>query len=356
MVLPAPDPPYRGLARFEPDDHARFFGRTRLAESLTALTRASRCVIVLGPSGSGTSSLLRAGLIPLLRNTEVAASRPAAIRICTPGPRPMRDRRKLFIPAEGPGDTWLVIDQSEEVFTLCKDLQERREFIGLLLAPRDRESRLRVVLGVRADFYGRLLEHQDLAPVLAEAALPVGPMSADELRRVGLESSGGETRYSYAEPALSRTTRASQHGTVLHHLRSRSRRRHSGLRPNSVERRRRQSRCTSDVLGCATTGPHSCRNPQLSHTDPMARNWQLVATWDASFCGTDRSSSGSEHSPEPMGPADREAPRRCPRWLTPPMGRYWQSGERRGRFSCGTLPPASPSVCPLPRRVPRSSP
>lgn len=176
--------PYRGLARFEPGDHARFFGRARLTESLTALAERHRCVVVLGPSGSGKSSLLRAGLVPWLRNTEDPGLRPATIRILTPGPRPVRDHRKLFAPAEGPGDTWLVVDQFEEIFTLCHDAEQQREFVRLVLSAQEPGSRLRVVVGMRADFYARCLEHEGLARVLGEASLPVGPMTPDELREV----------------------------------------------------------------------------------------------------------------------------------------------------------------------------
>ncbi|GGR86791.1 hypothetical protein GCM10010252_26840 [Streptomyces aureoverticillatus] len=187
------DPPYRGLARFEPGDHMRFFGRTRLTDQLTALAGAHRCVVVLGPSGSGKSSLLRAGLIPRLQSTTNPQLRPAAIRILTPGPQPVRDHRKLFTPAEnsgdlagaeGPADTWLVVDQFEEVFTLCHDPAQRREFIDLVLSARRPGSRLRVVVGVRADFYARCLEYEGLAEVLGEASLPVGPMAPEELREV----------------------------------------------------------------------------------------------------------------------------------------------------------------------------
>ncbi|WP_307805820.1 WD40 repeat domain-containing protein [Streptomyces chrestomyceticus] len=178
------EPPYRGLARFEPGDHARFFGRTRLTDDLAGLTRDHRCVLVVGPSGSGKSSLLRAGLIPHLQQTEAPARRPAAIRVLTPGPRPVREHRERFAPADGPGDTWLVVDQFEEVFTLCQDPAERREFIGLLLSARDPGSRLRVVAGVRADFYAHCLQHEGLAAVVREASLPVGPMRPEELRAV----------------------------------------------------------------------------------------------------------------------------------------------------------------------------
>ncbi|MGW0538484.1 nSTAND1 domain-containing NTPase [Streptomyces sp. NPDC003032] len=75
-ALPRPGP-------FRTGDHARFLGRVRLTDHLTAPTAAHRCGMVLGPSGSGKSSLLHAGLIRRLRNTEDPALRPAAIRILT---------------------------------------------------------------------------------------------------------------------------------------------------------------------------------------------------------------------------------------------------------------------------------
>lgn len=69
---PAPDerPPYRGLARFEPDDTDLFFGREGLVTDVLELVREHRFAAVFGASGSGKSSLLRAGLIPRLRQTE----------------------------------------------------------------------------------------------------------------------------------------------------------------------------------------------------------------------------------------------------------------------------------------------
>ncbi|WP_367048532.1 hypothetical protein [Streptomyces sp. Je 1-332] len=184
--------PYRGLTRFEPGDLGRFFGRGRPTESLAAMASAQRCVMVVGPSGIGKSSLLRAGFIPRLQNTKDPASRPAAIRILTPGPRPVRDHEKVFVPAEGPGETWLVVDQFEEIFTLCRDVAERREFIRLLLTAQDPGSRLRVVLGVRADFYVRCLEHEGLADVLAQACVPVAPMTPNELREVIVKPAAAE--------------------------------------------------------------------------------------------------------------------------------------------------------------------
>ncbi|MFC8432811.1 DNA-binding protein [Streptomyces sp. NPDC057253] len=176
------DPPYQGLARFEPDDHDRYFGRDRLVTALRQLVRDRRFTAVFGPSGSGKSSLLRAGLIPALR----AERELAAIRVLTPGAHPARTHAAALGPVTkaGVGDTLVVVDQFEEVFTLCRDPEERRAFLDLLLAAREPGSGLRVVIAVRADFYGRCAEHRALADALGEAGLLVGPMDPAELREV----------------------------------------------------------------------------------------------------------------------------------------------------------------------------
>ncbi|AKN74953.1 hypothetical protein QR97_39385 [Streptomyces sp. PBH53] len=180
----AEESPYRGLTRFEPSDADVFFGRDQLVESLLELVRTHRCAVVLGPSGSGKSSLLRAGLVPRLREDAGPETPLAAIRILTPGAHPVRAHAERLRPAEKPGDTLVLVDQFEEVFSLCPDPDERAAFIGLLLTSREPTSRLRVVLGVRADFYGRCLEHPELVRVVREAGLPVGPLSREELREV----------------------------------------------------------------------------------------------------------------------------------------------------------------------------
>ncbi|MER7789088.1 DNA-binding protein [Streptomyces sp. NPDC097640] len=176
-------PPYRGLARFEPGDHERFFGRDQLVADLLELVGESRFAAVFGPSGSGKSSLLRAGLIPALRDGAAEPlPRPSVIRVLTPGDRPLRTHADALGPKGGDGDTWLVVDQFEEVFTLCQDPAERAGFIERLLSARDEGSRLRVVIGVRADFFGRCAEHRELTAALRGATLLVGPMGRAELR------------------------------------------------------------------------------------------------------------------------------------------------------------------------------
>ncbi|MDC0773293.1 nSTAND1 domain-containing NTPase [Streptomyces sp. HD] len=173
--------PYRGLARFEVGDAELFFGRDEVTDALVRAVAGHRVFAVFGPSGSGKSSLLRAGLIPRLRSID-GPHRPAAVRILTPGEHPLRTHARVCEPAPGAGDTWLVVDQFEEVFTLCRDTAERAGFLARLLSAAEPGSRLRVVLGVRADFYGRCAEHRELADALRAANLPVGPMSPAELR------------------------------------------------------------------------------------------------------------------------------------------------------------------------------
>ncbi|MFD3622394.1 PQQ-binding-like beta-propeller repeat protein [Streptomyces sp. NPDC058676] len=179
--------PYRGLARFETGDSGLFFGREQLTADLVGLLRRRRFAAVFGPSGSGKSSLLRAGLIPVLRHAQEPGPRPAAIRILTPGEHPARSHAPLLAPAiprdgSAGADTFVIVDQFEEVFTLCHDADERARFIDLLLTARQPESHLRVLLAVRGDFYGRCAEHRDLADALRDANLLAGAMSQAELR------------------------------------------------------------------------------------------------------------------------------------------------------------------------------
>ncbi|WP_416979605.1 hypothetical protein [Streptomyces sp. T028] len=175
-------PPYRGLARFEPDDRHLFFGRDQAVERLERLVCDHRLAVLFGASGSGKSSLLRAGLIHRLRERIAGGASPAVLRILTPGPRPSTTWGHLFAPAVDGPESWVVVDQFEELFTLCRDREERARFIDLLLAARDKGSRLRVLISVRADFYPRCLEHRGLADALLGAALALGPMTAAELR------------------------------------------------------------------------------------------------------------------------------------------------------------------------------
>ncbi|MBB4918686.1 nSTAND1 domain-containing NTPase [Streptosporangium saharense] len=153
--------PYRGLARFETEDHDYFFGRSALVERLVTLLETHRFLLVVGPSGCGKSSLLRAGLVPSLRGR--------AVRVMTPGAHPRLSGEAVDV---------LVVDQFEETFTLCEDPAERRRFVEELVAA----GHTRVVLAVRADFFDRCTHHPDLVEAVRDATVPVGPMSGAELR------------------------------------------------------------------------------------------------------------------------------------------------------------------------------
>ncbi|MER7794601.1 hypothetical protein [Streptomyces sp. NPDC097640] len=185
-------PPYPGLRRFQPEDRERFFGRDRLTEDLVGLVRERRFAAVVGASGSGKSSLLRAGFIPALQEAGPAAGRPAALRILTPGPHPARAHAQALTAARGRGDTVVLVDQFEETFTLCHDPAERAEFIELLLSARDPERRLRVVVAVRADFFGHCAGHRALADALRDATLLVAPMTPAELREAIVKPAAAE--------------------------------------------------------------------------------------------------------------------------------------------------------------------
>ncbi|MFG6200582.1 hypothetical protein [Nonomuraea sp. JJY05] len=174
--------PYLGLASYDTHDRGRFFGRERLVEELHELLSRHRFAAVFGPSGSGKSSLLRAGLVPAARGQTPHSGEPfGQSLVLTPGEHPM-EHADRFLPGKDGSDTLIVIDQFEEVFTLCRDPRERTRFIDLLLSAREAQSRMRTVIAVRADFYGRCAEHRTLTTALREANLLVGPMHPDELR------------------------------------------------------------------------------------------------------------------------------------------------------------------------------
>lgn len=174
--------PYRGLARFEPGDRDLFFGRDQLVAQLAQRVRASRMVAVVGASGSGKSSLLRAGLLPSLQTQPSSGCRLTAIRILTPGPRPSSTHCPALTASHEAGDTLVVVDQFEELFTLCSDPAERAAFLDLLVKAVEPKNRLRVVIAVRADFLGRCAEHRPLAAALTDATFLLGPMGPAELR------------------------------------------------------------------------------------------------------------------------------------------------------------------------------
>jgi WD40 repeat protein len=198
--------PYIGLSAFRSRDSDLFFGRDALVAELMNRLGERRFVGVFGASGSGKSSLLQAGLIAGISSScPVVIFTPGAhpIEECAVGlaaltgqsPALLRDefaaspeslhlRVRQAVAGEPEAvDAVIVIDQFEEVFTLCADHDERARFIdSVVFAATAETSRARVVIGVRADFYGHCGEHPQLVEALRDAQVLVGPMTPDELR------------------------------------------------------------------------------------------------------------------------------------------------------------------------------
>jgi hypothetical protein len=174
--------PFKGLASFEFVDAPYFFGRERLIAELVARAVGAPLLGLVGPSGSGKSSLVRAGLLPALAAGVLPGSSAWRRIVIRPGEHPMRELAYLDLAGGGP--SVLVIDQFEELFTACFDEQERVAFVEALVAAADRrDGDGLVVVAVRADYYGRCAAYPALSRLLAASHVLVGPLDAHELRR-----------------------------------------------------------------------------------------------------------------------------------------------------------------------------
>jgi WD40 repeat protein/transcriptional regulator with XRE-family HTH domain len=191
---PAGDPPYQGLESFGRDDAERFFGREELVRQAHDRWRAivadparPNLLVLVGASGSGKSSVLHAGLRPRLERDG------ARCWTMAPGPSPVTRLRTRLAELEGAAVAEtdgarqvLLVDQFEELFTACQDAAERVRFLRAIeeLAAPARGPAVGVVVTLRIDFYGELVAtRQQLAPVLQDAQVLVGPMDRTELTR-----------------------------------------------------------------------------------------------------------------------------------------------------------------------------
>jgi len=203
--------PYKGLRSFGESDAEDFFGREDLVDRLVrALRGGSNLVSLVGPSGSGKSSVIAAGLIPRLRDGAVPGSESWVIARMVPGANPLAEVESVVAAAAGPptgleklldpgaegngeaatlrvitgGRVLLVIDQFEELFTITDD-QPRRRFLGALAsAVAEPGSQITVVLALRADYYDRPLLHPEFAQVFIPGVVNVLPMTPSELEVV----------------------------------------------------------------------------------------------------------------------------------------------------------------------------
>ena len=222
--------PYRGLAAFQQEHEGLFFGREETVRRLWQLYHRlhrhpglCRLLAIVGPSGSGKSSVARAGLLPMLQRQPIPGPEAPQVALFTPGDRPIERLVCALLPllgtearlpaselltltrelrsehqrsAEGlrivastlPGidraPLLVVVDQFEETYALCKDAAERRQFIALLLyAAESPESRVSVVLTLRSDFLDEVRQHPELSRAIAQSSMLLPELSVAELRR-----------------------------------------------------------------------------------------------------------------------------------------------------------------------------
>lgn len=228
--------PYLGLTAYRRADAELFFGRSRPTAELTELVRATvgpegdgGIVMLVGASGAGKSSLLAAGLLPALADpvddwavaTMTPGTAPVAALLAAVRAADRADESAVTVALAAPGptdDAWLVgggpgsgesektddssesitaaltewgagrhrlliVDQFEELFTLCRDDDEREAFLAALehLAIRGEREPAAVVIAVRADFYARCLDFPVLEDALKHRSYLLGPMRLDEL-------------------------------------------------------------------------------------------------------------------------------------------------------------------------------
>lgn len=202
--LPSGVCPWRGLDTYDVADRPWFAGRERLVAELLARLSSDRLVVVVGASGSGKSSLVRAGMLGALGEDALPGSAGWTTLVMRPGASPMRELAAVALGAaqaaptlgdlllrlaeqgddrDEPRRTVLVVDQLEELWTACDDDRERQSFLDAL-AGIAHETDARVVLAVRGDYFPRLADHPALAALARDATVLVGAPSRAEVRRM----------------------------------------------------------------------------------------------------------------------------------------------------------------------------
>ena len=198
--------PYRGLDQFHPEHAQLFYGRSKMINSLVESLAEHNILPVLGPSGSGKSSVVMAGLIPVLQNKGLPGS--AELNILpkvVPGSTPLMNLSRALAP-DDPEKVYkliqdnpeqlahfleqttdhavvLVVDQFEELFTLAGDGQEQQLFVDCLLALVTVEKKPhRVILTMRDDYLQRINKFPQLQEAFEKAKWLVMPMTAGEIR------------------------------------------------------------------------------------------------------------------------------------------------------------------------------
>ena len=197
--------PFKGLEFFEVSDAEYFCGRERLVGKLLARAAESGLVGLLGPSGIGKSSLLRAGVLAALARDGVPGSAGWRQVVLRPGEQPHRQLTRALdggqidaaLAGLSPGERLVIaVDQLEELFTSCEREDERAAFLEqLCIAASDVRRRALVLVALRGDYYTRFVSYPRFADLLSREHVLVGPMDRAELThaieqpaaRVGLE-------------------------------------------------------------------------------------------------------------------------------------------------------------------------
>lgn len=184
--------PFKGLAPFEAEDAEFFFGRERLVDELVGRLEDAPLLAIVGASGSGKSSLLRAGLLPALEWER---------RVVRPGEQSAPDLIGTLEQVPAGERLVLAVDQFEELFSESVAEDERRAFVDALVeAAWDPDRRALIAIALRADFFGRLAPYVELADLVGPNHVLLGPMSTGELRRA-IEGPAARTGLQ-VEPAL----------------------------------------------------------------------------------------------------------------------------------------------------------
>ncbi len=174
--------PFMGLNSYNEDDHLLFYGRDRVIEALDQLTADQQLVVVSGASGTGKSSVIKAGLLPLLREKGWQI-----LPVIRPGKEPMKNIEGEILDGitnlDGQHPTLLIIDQYEELITQCLHPEERQAFEEQLLSWLQAHSQLHIVISIRSDFEPQF-EEATLAQWWAKGRYVVPAFSQDELREV----------------------------------------------------------------------------------------------------------------------------------------------------------------------------
>jgi uncharacterized protein (DUF697 family) len=212
-----PENPYRGMNPFEEDDATVFFGREDVTQHLVGRVESSRFAALVTESGTGKSSLLRAGLVPSLRDKKWAvlhvtgATRDPFERFAqaiikaeldsdspftersselarTLAKSGLRDEVDHYGEKAVARDLLVIIDQMEELFTICRDEEKREQFLDhladLTLERRRGERRIVVLVALRSDYCARLEAHKRFKVLLSDGSFGLPTLDRSALRRV----------------------------------------------------------------------------------------------------------------------------------------------------------------------------